>query len=54
MDLEAYARLQGAPWPLPEPEPGQPNLLRESLERQYAARQAAREAFGPYGAEDWT
>ena len=47
IDLEGYARLIGAPWPLPPPEPGQPDLLRESLDRQVAAQQAVQREYGP-------
>jgi hypothetical protein len=47
MDLAGYARFCGIPWPLPDPEPGQPDLLRESLEAALAARQAAQRAYGP-------
>ena len=50
IDLEGYARLIGAPWPLPPPEPGQPDLLRESLEAAVAATQAVRRAYGPFAA----
>lgn len=51
MDLEDYARVQGIPWPLPDPEPGTPDLLRESLEAAFAARQAVKAAYGPYAAD---
>ena len=44
--LQDYARLIGAPWPLPPPEPGQPDLLRESLDRQVAAKQAVQREYG--------
>ena len=47
MTPEDYAHFLGVPWPLPEPEPGQPDLLRESLEAEMAARQALWQAYGP-------
>jgi hypothetical protein len=47
MDLADFARFTGAPWPLPEPEPGQPDLLRESLEAAAAAHLAVHRAYGP-------
>jgi hypothetical protein len=46
-DLAAYARFIGAPWPLPPPEDGQPDLLRESLEAAAAGHQAVHRAYGP-------
>jgi hypothetical protein len=45
--LQDYARLIGAPWPLPPPEPGKPDLLRESFEAAVAANQAIHRAYGP-------
>jgi hypothetical protein len=45
MDLAGYARFIGAPWPLPPPEDGQPDLLRESLEAAAAAHLAVHRAY---------